>query len=244
MILAIVISSSLSIFSYIVEAQSPANMSSNLLPVLPSGSNSTKVSGLYQDNKTGFQIQLPQGWTGAELYKFNQNGSSDPKIKVSPLGVDPVTGQVREGDSLQSVAITISTQNASKLLPPWKALKDQIPKSVFSSQTPYFDLMKWGAEKGFGCKVLSQNYTKINEVNSLQEAMECQGNRKNVSYSFAKDNYILGFVFDGPAPAVDGNMQKFIDSIKTLKVDSPTDIQSLIAGFDSEIKGWDVMTPL
>ncbi|HEY7110720.1 MAG TPA: hypothetical protein VH415_14945 [Nitrososphaeraceae archaeon] len=239
----ILISSSLSMSGYLVEAQSTTNMSNN---TLPGSSNSTKVSGLYQDNKIGFQIQLPPGWTGAELYKFYQNGSSEPKIKVSPLGIDPLTGQVREGDplNLDSVAITISTQNASNLLPPWKALKDQIPNSVFSSQTPYLDLMKWAAEKGFGCKVLSQNYTKINEVNSLREAMECQGDRKNVSYSFANDNYILGIVFDGPAPAVDRNMQKFVDSINTLKIDKPTDIQSLIAGFDSEIKGWQATTPL
>lgn len=231
----------LSVSNYMIEAQSIPNMSNSSLPKF---SNSIEISGLYQDNETGLRLQFPTGWTGAELYKFMQNGSAYPKIKVSPLGVDPLTGQVKDGDPMQAVAVTVSTQNASELLPPWKQMKENIPPSVFSSATPYLDLMKWGAEKGFGCKVLSQSFTKIKEVNSLEEIMECPGDRKNVSHSFATEKYILGILFDGPTAAVDGHLEKFKTTIDSLQIDKPIDIESVIDGFDSQIKAWNITTQL
>jgi hypothetical protein len=209
---------------------------------LPKNIDTLAISGLYHDPKTGLQLQFPTGWVGVKLYELQQSGY--PKIKVSPLGIDPLTGQVKDGDPLDSVAITVSTQNTSELLPPWLQMKQYIPPSVFSSSTPYLDLMKWGAEQGFGCKVLSQSFTKIKEINSLEEIMQCPQDRKNVSYSFATEKYILGVLFDGPTAAVDRNLEKFKTSIESLEIDKPVDIKNVIAGFDSQIKGWNIATEL
>lgn len=211
---------------------------------LPEKVDNLKISGLYHDPNTGMQLQFPAGWVGVELYEYQQNGSALPKIKVSPLGIDPLTGQVKDGNTLESVAITLSTQNTSELLPPWKQMKKYIPPSVFSSATPYLDLMKWGAEQGFGCKVMSQSFTKIKDINSLEEIMQCPGDRKNVSYSFATEKYILGILFDGPTEAVDRSMQIFKTSIDSIDIEMPVDISNKIAGFDLEIKGWNIPNQL
>lgn len=229
---------SLAMSYHMIEAQT-TNISNSSLP---KNSDSSEISGLYRDPKTGFQIQFPTGWFGVKLYEYQQSGY--PKIKVSPLGIDPVTGQVKDGNPLESVAITISTQNTSQLLPPWLQMKQYIPPSVFSSSTPYLDLMKWAAEQGFGCKVLSQSFTKIKEINSLEEIMQCPGDRKNVSHSFATEKYIVGVLFDGPLAAVDRNLEKFKTSINLLEIDKPVDIEDVIAGFDSQIKGWNITTQL
>jgi hypothetical protein len=211
---------------------------------LPEKRDNLRISGLYHDPNTGMQLQFPAGWAGVRLYEHQQNGSAYPKIKVSPLGIDPLTGQVKDGDLLESVAITLSTQNTSELLLPWKQMKKYIPPSVFSSPTPYLNLMKWGAEQGFGCKVLSQSFTKIKGINSLEEIMQCPGDRKNVSYSFATKNYILGILFDGPIEAVDRNLQIFKTSIDSIDIEMPVDINNIIAGFDLQIKGWNIPTQL
>jgi hypothetical protein len=211
---------------------------------LPEKRDNLRISGLYHDPNTGMQLQFPAGWVGVKLYDYQQNGSAQPKIKVSPLGIDPLTGQVKDGNTLESVAITLSTQNTSELLLPWKQMKKYIPPSVFSSATPYLNLMKWGAEQGFGCKVLSQSFTKIKNINSLEEIMQCPGDRKNVSYSFATENYILGVLFDGPTEAVDRNMQKFKTSIDSIDMEMPVDINNIIAGFNLQIKGWNIPQPI
>ena len=171
-----------------------------------------KLSGDYTNNYTGFHIKLPEGWTGFEAGQFFTATPAGFSLKnVSQLGVTVPRLQAIKSDPMDNASIISIVGDQSMLR------QDRDSLLV-------------------GCKISSRTYVEVNGVNSEKTTAECGSDQKIVGYQFAsKKSYIpnepaiILILFNGTSAGFDHNLPKFEQSIQTLKIDEPRNIQADIA---------------
>ena len=175
-----------------------------------------KMSRDYTNNYTGFHIKLPEGWTGFEGGQFFTASPAGFSLKnVSQLamyggGTVPRI-QAIKSDPMDNASIISFVHGESML----RQDRDSSPA---------------------GCKISSRTYVEVNGVNSEKTTAECGSDQKIVGYLFASNKSyipnepaIIQIMFNGTSAGFDHNLPKFEQSIQTLKIDEPRNIQADIA---------------
>ena len=85
--------------------------------------------------------------------------------------------------------------------------------------------------KRIGCSVLSDSFVKINGMNSEKVTQECgtHGEEQSISYIFASGKNVIFIGLKGIRLAFDHNLEKFKQSLQTLKIDKPVNIENVIS---------------
>ena len=80
-----------------------------------------------------------------------------------------------------------------------------------------------------GCKIVSDKYVKINNINGQEVFLQCGSNNDNkiLNYFFASGNKIIAVGLKGSGSVFDSNLDKFRNSVSTLSIDNPTDIRKI-----------------
>jgi len=81
--------------------------------------------------------------------------------------------------------------------------------------------------KNNGCKIVSDKYVKINDINGQELFLQCGANSdsKIVNYFFASGNKVIVVGLKGSGSVFDSNLDKFRNSVSTLSIDKPGDIR-------------------
>jgi len=179
----------------------------------------TNISGTYKDPIEGFEIQLPQGWSGVSTYG----------LMASPRGINSTTHMPNSGGPNDNILmIKTSIDKNSYFDANVGFLKSQ-------NATSYEDLVKKGELSCGGLSSLS--YLQINGIN-VQNIIEPCGlmsdKEKSIIYSFATNEKIITIGFQGTLAAVDANLPKVEQSIQTLKIERPADIKIINEQMASE----------
>jgi hypothetical protein len=165
-----------------------------------------KVSGTYKNDKVGFQISLPSGWSGEEL-KFLVH-----MVIISPEGYQFESEGVRP-----DTIITVSGIDAAAF-----------QELANLAQNDGQDILGFSNER-VSCKILSSSPANINGIPADEVMEECNDEgimAKGKGYVFGTlDNSFiaLGF-YSTSAEAYDQYLPLFEESVKTLKISEPGDI--------------------
>ncbi len=171
----------------------------------------TNISGTYANPNLGFEITLPKGWQGIEVVNIGM---------VSPSGINPATGGLRPSGELKKVLLVLGSIKAS----------DFLANKYEHNASTYQEFVKM-TSKSIGCTVLSDSFVKINGMNSEDVIQQCGrlGEEKSLSYIFASGKNIIFIGLKGIRSAFEHNFEKFRQSMQTLKIDKPVDIESVIS---------------
>ena len=113
------------------------------VPSIPAFSN---VSGNYVLSDIGFRITFPLGWSGIDL------GTA---VLVAPTGINPKTGVLNSNNNLEKVYLILARFNTSDIV--------GNPENL--SLSDYHEYVNDSAKR-IGCKVLSDEFVKLNGINS------------------------------------------------------------------------------
>jgi hypothetical protein len=177
-------------------------------PSIPSMAN---VSGTYVLPNLGFSITFPPGWSGIDL------GST---VLVAPTGINPRLGVFKPSSNLEMVYIILARSNTSDLL------RNPNDRNL----SGYHEYVNDSA-KGIGCKVLSDEFVKLNGISSEKVIGKC-GPLEEVSmltYAIASGKNVIFIGLKGLTAAFDHNFEIFMQSLKTMKIDHQSDIKELIS---------------
>ena len=186
-------------------SNSASNNRPNEVPVI------SNISGSYTIPKVGFEITLPDGWRGIDLVSL---------AMASPKGINPTTGGLRPTGESNRVLLVLGSINASDFL---------ADKKDYNAST-YQEFVKKTTER-IGCTVLSDSFVKINGMNSEKITQECGtlGEEQSISYIFATGKDVIFIGLKGIRPAFDHNLEKFNQSLQTIKIDKPKNIENVIS---------------
>jgi hypothetical protein len=189
----------------------PLLYNSSLLDGTSGGSIYPIIEGTFTIPSDGFQITLPHGWSGIDLSLV---------AMVSPTGIDSKTGSIKPGGD--RVLMVLGRINVSDFV---GALKHY-------NASKYLDSLKKIAETA-GCKILSDKFVKINGMKSEKLTGVCRshGEEKTVSYSFASSKNIIFVGLKGSGLTFDNNLKKFKQSVQTVKINNPRDIEDILSGY-------------
>lgn len=166
------------------------------------------INGMYIIPSEGFQITLPHGWSGIDLNLI---------AMVSPTGIDLKTGSIKPGGD--KVLMVLGRANVSD----------------FVEGIKHYNTSKYYVEKtaeSVGCKVLSDQFVRINGMKSEQITEQCgsHGEEKIRSYTFASSKNIFFAGLKGRGSMFDNNLEKFKQSVQTIKINNATDIEDILVG--------------
>lgn len=90
--------------------------------------------------------------------------------------------------------------------------------------------MQYGEIEKNGCRILSDKYVKINDVNGQELYWQCGSDNdedKMINYIFASGNKIIVVGLKGSGSVFDSNLDKFGKTVRTLSIDQPADIRKI-----------------
>jgi hypothetical protein len=189
---------SLSTYDIGYSQENQTNSNSNsTLPAFQSRNIPEFINEAYKNPSVGFHIIFPGGWKGVNYQNI---------VMVSPAGVHLMNGNL--GPSGDKVLMVIEALNISDFLDERKP-DGEIQKS--------------------GCTVLSDKYVTINKIDGEELFLQCGANNDNkiVNYYFASGNKIIVVGLKGSGSVFDRNLDKFMNSVRTLSIDKPTDIRNI-----------------
>ena len=139
---------------------------------------------------------------------------------ASPKGINPTTGGLRPTGESNRVLLVLGSINASDFL---------ADKKDYNAST-YQEFVKKTAER-IGCSVLSDSFVNINGMNSEKITQECgtHGEEQSISYIFASGKDVIFIVLKCIRLAFDHNLEKFKQSLQTIKIDKPKNIENVIS---------------
>ena len=177
----------------------------------PSTPPVANVSGTYVLPKVGFNITFPPGWSGIDL------GST---VLVAPTGINPRTGVLNPSSNLTAVYLILARTH----------INDVLRNADNGNLTRYHEFVNESA-KGIGCKVLSDEFVKLNGTRSEKVVGKC-GPLDEVTiltYAIASGKNVIFIGLKGSTTAFDHNYETFMQSLRTMKIDEPSDIKELIS---------------
>jgi hypothetical protein len=169
------------------------------------------VSGTYVLPKVGFNITFPPGWSGIDL------GST---VLVAPTGINSRTGVLNPSSNLTAVYLILARTH----------INDVLRNADNGNLTRYHEFVNESA-KGIGCKVLSDEFVKLNGTRSEKVVGKC-GPLDEVTiltYAIASGKNVIFIGLKGSTTAFDHNYETFMQSLRTMKIDEPSDIKELIS---------------
>jgi hypothetical protein len=91
------------------------------------------------------------------------------------------------------------------------------------------DRKEYGQIEKNDCRIVSDKYVKIKEINGQELFWQCGSDNDNkiINYIFGSGNKIIIVGFKGPGSVFDSNLDKFRNSVGTLKIDKPIDIRKI-----------------
>lgn len=193
---------------------SKSNFDSSTLAYATVSYTFSNISGAYSIPDLGFQITFPPGWSGIGLEGF---------VMVSPMGINSRTAVPNPSDDLDRVILILSLAN----------LSDVVGDGKDHNTSTYRNYVEKSAET-IGCRLVSDKFVKLRGTTSEQVIQQCgpQLEGKTISYAIASGKFIVLLGLKGGASAVDHNLQKFEQSLRTIKIDKATDIKNLLFGSD------------
>lgn len=75
------------------------------------------------------------------------------------------------------------------------------------------------------CRIVSDIYIKINDINGQELSWQCGSDNKIINYVFGAGNEVIIVGLKGSGSVFDSNLDKFRNSVDTLSIDKPTDIR-------------------
>jgi hypothetical protein len=177
----------------------------------PSTPPVANVSGTYVLPKVGFNITFPPGWSGIDL------GST---VLVAPTGINSRTGVLNPSSNLTAVYLILARTH----------INDVLRNADNGNLTRYHEFVNESA-KGIGCKVLSDEFVKLNGTRSEKVVGKC-GPLDEVTiltYAIASGKNVIFIGLKGSTTAFDHNYETFMQSLRTMKIDEPSDIKELIS---------------
>jgi hypothetical protein len=177
----------------------------------PSTPPLANVSGTYVLPKVGFNITFPPGWSGIDL------GST---VLVAPTGINPRTGVLNPSTNLTAVYLILARTH----------INDVLRNADNGNLTRYHEFVNESA-KGIGCKVLSDEFVKLNGTRSEKVVGKC-GPLDEVTiltYAIASGKNVIFIGLKGSTTAFDHNYETFMQSLRTMKISEPSDIKELIS---------------
>jgi hypothetical protein len=177
------------------------------VPSIPAFSN---VSGNYVLSDIGFRITFPLGWSGIDL------GTA---VLVAPTGINPKTGVLNPSNNLEKVYLILARSNTS----------DIVGNPEDLNLSDYHKYVNDSAKR-IGCKVLSDEFVKLNGINSERVTGKCGPIEEMtmLTYAIASGKNVIFVGLKGLTSAFDYNHEDFMRSLKTIKVDDQSDIEALI----------------
>jgi hypothetical protein len=181
-------------------AYSQANTSNSTLQPIQLRNIPESLNKSYSIPAMSFHITFPGGWKGLNYQNI---------AMVSPAGVHLMNGNL--GPNRDQVLMVIETLNVSD----------------FQEQRKQFSEI----EKN-GCNILSDRYVKINSIKSHELFWQCSSDNddtmdKIINYFIASENKIIVVGLKGSGSAFDNNLEKFMNSVRTLSISHPIDISKI-----------------
>jgi hypothetical protein len=127
-------------------------------------------------------------------------------VMVSPAGVHLMNGNL--GPNGDKVLMIIQALNVSDFLDERKASGE--------------------IQRG-DCKLLSDRYVTINEIDGRELFLKCGANNdfKIANYLFTSGNKVIIIGLKGTGSVFDRNLDKFKEAVGTLSIDKPSDIRKI-----------------
>jgi hypothetical protein len=167
------------------------------------------ISGSFGIPELGFSIRLPATWSGLDLKSI---------VMVSPTGINPKTGVLNPSDDQDEVYLIITTSKVPEIL----GLADHNVSS--------YGLYVRKTAESIGCKVLSDGFVKLNGMNVEKLFQKCgppvEG--KSITYTLSSGKSVIFVGLKGPTLAFDHNLEKFNESVLTIKIENQTNFKSTL----------------
>ncbi len=169
----------------------------------------TNISGSYSIPELGFNIKLPEAWNGIDLKSV---------VMVSPTGINPKTGVLNPSEDQDEVFLIIARSKVSEIM------------GRADHNVSNYELYVRKSAESIGCKVLSDRFVKLNGVNVEKLLQRCgppvEG--KSITYTISSGKDIVFVGLKGPTVAFNHNLEKFNESVLTIKIDNQTNIKSTL----------------
>jgi len=180
-------------------------------PNVPSTAALGNVSGTYVLPNVGFRITFPPGWSGIDL---------GVTVLVAPTGINPKTGVLNTSSDLGKVYLILARSNTS----------DIVRNPDNRNLSGYHEYVNDSAKR-IGCKVLSDEFVKLNGISSERVTGKCGSLEEEsmLTYAIAAGKNVIFVGLKGLTPAFDYNYETFMQSLKTMKIDDRSDIKILIS---------------
>jgi hypothetical protein len=171
----------------------------------------TNISGIYNIPNLGFQITLPEGWSGIGLKDF---------VMVSPMGINSQTAVPNPSNDIDKVIFVLSVVNQSDIL---KGSRD-LNMSLYEQYVEK-------TAKSIGCKILSNKFVKVNGTTweELHQVCGPQSEQEAKSFAISSGKSIVFVGIKGKSPAYEHNIKKFDESVSTIRMNNLTDIMGLVS---------------
>ena len=169
------------------------------------------VSDTFAIPNAGFRITFPPLWSGIDM---------GYTVMVAPTGINSKTGVLNTSSDLEKVYLVLAWSNISDVL------KNPDDRNVSS----YHKYVKDSAKR-IGCIILSDEFVKLNGINSERVTGKCGslGEENMLTYAIGAGKNIIFVGLKGPTPALDYNYETFMRSLMTMIIDDGQDIQTIIS---------------
>ena len=169
----------------------------------------TNISGSYSIPELGFNIKLPAAWSGIDLKSV---------VMVSPTGINPKTGVLNPSEDQDEAFLIIARSKVPEIM------------GRADHNVSNYDLYVRKTAESIGCKVLSDRFVKLNGMNVEKLLQRCgppvEG--KSITYTISSGKDIVFVGLKGPTVAFNHNLEKFNESVLTIKIDNQTNIKSIL----------------
>jgi len=177
---------------------SQENQTNSMLEGFQSLNIPQSINESYSNPRVGFHILLPSGWKGLSYQNI---------AMVSPAGMNIRTGNLGSlGSGADKVLMVIEALNVSDFLDQRK---------------------NYGEIEKKDCRIVSDKYIKINGVNGQELFWQCGSDNKIINDIFGAGNEVIIVGLKGAGSVFDNNLDKFRNSVDTLRIDKPTDIKKI-----------------
>jgi len=181
------------------------------------------VSGTYDNPTLGFRIELPPGWNGTEMNVLTNMviARPDGSGSLSKSGIPQ--SSLGENHAMMTI-IGLDRKT-------FDTLKNITQSMQFSANSSSMTNMTDQYKKDAKCTKTVESPVVINGVTGQQISYDCKGPLfagKIRGYVFAtKDDSLITVSFFGNSTSgYDKYLPQFEDSVKTLKISNPTNVQT------------------
>ena len=137
---------------------------------------------------------------------------------VSPTGINPKTGVLNPSEDQDEVFLIIARSKVSEIM------------GRADHNVSNYELYVRKTAESIGCKVLSDRFVKLNGMNVEKLLQRCgppvEG--KSITYTISSGKDIVFVGLKGPTVAFNHNLEKFNESVLTIKIDNQTNIKSTL----------------